>query len=173
MVEWGSIADWASAAGSVLASGVALYLARSAQRVSMQAICGRRIMVGGNQQVDLASILVTNTGGRPFKISSISIRHGLLKRNYGIIKLGQATEYCAQLLTPLNDGDSSHFGVEIDSDANWVGHMVRDCNTWIDVQTIRITIHCTNGQRRTIKPEKPLLQHIYNQVAERKKHMER
>lgn len=38
-MDWGSVADWASAAGSILASGVALYLAADANRVKASVDC--------------------------------------------------------------------------------------------------------------------------------------
>jgi len=167
-VNWGSVADWVAAFGTIMASGVALYLARSGQRISMSAFCGHRVVVGGRVPIKLASIMVTNTGDRPFRISTISIRHGLLKRQHGIIKIGAATEHCEALLRVLNDGDQALFGFELESATNWVAHLTKECRHWLDVETIRITIHCTNGQRRVLKPERGLLRHIYEGVLKRK-----
>lgn len=160
-VNWGSVADWASAFGSVSAAVVALYLAHTSQRVKLSVSCGVRVIVGGSTPpVRLASILVTNTGDRQFKISAISIRHGLFKRKNGIIKIGAPTEYCESLLRVLNDGDQALFGFPLDSATNWVAHMENSCRTWIDVATLRVTIHCSNGQSVVIKPEKNLLDEV-------------
>lgn len=160
-INWGSVADWASAFGSVSAAMVALYLAHTSQRVQLSVICGVRVMVGGGAApVHLASIMVTNTGDRQFKISNISIQHGLIKKEYGVLKIGAPTEYCESLLRVLNDGDQAHFGFPLESETNWVATMGSDCRTELDIATIRITIHCSNGQSVKIKPEKPLLDFI-------------
>lgn len=169
MVDWGSIADWASAVGSVSACGVALYLARSAQRVSMNAFCGYRVLAGAGEQVRLASISVTNTGERPFKISCISISYGLFMKKHGVIKLGAASNYCDRLLVQLNDGDSSHFGVPIEG-SNWFTHLADECGGWLEVATIRVTIHCTNGQKHKIRPEPTLRKMILDGVSNRQAH---
>lgn len=158
IVNWGSVADWASAFGSVSAAGVALYLAQASQRVKLSVSCGVRVVVGGDTPpAHLASIMVTNTGGRQFKVSNISLQHGLIKKEYGIIKIGAPTDFCESLLRVLNDGDQAHFGFPLDSETNWVSAMGRDCRTWLDLATLRVTIHCSNGQSVKIKPEKPLL----------------
>lgn len=167
-LNWGSVADWIAAFGTIMASVVALYLARSGQRISMSAFCGYRVVVGGREPVKLASIMVTNTGDRPFRISTISIQHGLLKKQHGIIKIGAATENCESLLRVLNDGDQAHFGFELESATNWVAHLTQECHHWLDVESIRVTIHCTNGQKRVLKPERGLLRHIYEGVLKRK-----
>lgn len=160
-VNWGSVADWASAFGSVSAAVVALYLARTSQRVRLSVVCGIRVMVGGGAApAQLASIMVTNTGDRQFKISSITIQHGLIKKEYGFIKIGAPTENCESLLRVLNDGDQAHFGFPLESETNWVAAMGRDCQTDLDIATIRLTIHCSNGQSFKVKPEKPLLDFI-------------
>lgn len=157
-INWGSVADWASAFGSMSASMVALYLAHTSQRVKLSVVCGIRVIVGGGAgSVHLASIMVTNTGDRQFKISNISIQHGLIKKEYGVLKVGAPTDYCESLLRVLNDGDQAHFGFPLESDTNWVATMGRNCRSKLDIATIRITIHCSNGQSVKIKPEKPLL----------------
>ena len=168
-LNWGSLADWASAGGSVFAAVVALTLARDAGRVKIQATCGVRIMVGtGMNPTTLASIMVTNIGERPFKISAIALTHGLVKKSHGIIKIGAPTEFCDQLLRVLNDGKQSHFGFLLDSDSNWVAHQGRDFKSWIDLMTFRVTIHCTNGQSLKLKPEKKLLDEIAKRMKAKK-----
>ncbi|WP_372822500.1 hypothetical protein ACCE15_09235 [Pseudomonas parafulva] len=164
-INWGSIADWASAGGSVLAAVTALYLARSAERVSMSAYCGYRVAVDDEKQTQIVVIVVTNTGQRPFKISNVSISHGLFNRNHGVIKLNQASEFSEKLLKPLNDGDSTYFGVPLET--GWVAQMKQECRGWLDVFTLRITIHCTNGQKKRIRPESPLRKLILDGVRKR------
>lgn len=160
-IELGSVADWASAFGSVLAAVVALYLAHASQRVRLAVVCGIRIIVDDQKPlVRIAAITVTNTGDRQFKVSNISIRHGIFKKKHGIIKIGAPSEHCESLLRALNDGDQALYGFPLESPGNWVVAMGSSCRTWIDIATLRITIHCSNGQSKTIKPEKLLLDEI-------------
>ncbi|MGX1087406.1 hypothetical protein [Pseudomonas sp. AP3_22 TE3818] len=161
VINWGSVADWASAFGSVSAAIVALYLARSSQRVKLSVMCGIRTIVGGGiPPENLVSMIVTNAGERPFKISSITVQHGVFKKQHGFIKIGAATQHCESLFRLLNDGDQAHFGFPLEDEHNWVSAMARDCRTDLDISTIRLTIHCSNGQSLKFKPEKPVLEFI-------------
>lgn len=167
-LNWGSVADWASAFGSIFAAGVALYLAGASQRVQLSVVCGVRVVVGnGTNSAHLASILVTNVGDRPVRVSGISLRHGLLKKKHGIIKIGAATEYCESLLRTLVDGDQAHFGFQLNSDRNWVASIGREIRNKLDLETLRVTIHCSNGQSVTVKPERPLLDFIHKGMKEK------
>lgn len=169
-LNWGSLADWASAGGSVFAAVVALALAKEVGRVKIQATCGVRTIVGAEiNPTTLASIIVINVGERPFKICAIGLSHGLLKKTHGIIKIGAPTEFCDQLLRTLNDGEQSHFGFLLESNSNWVAHQGRNFKNWIDLMTFRVTIHCTNGQSLRLKPEKQLRDEIAKRMKANKK----
>lgn len=163
-INWGSVADWAAAFGSIFAVIVALYLSQQGQRVKLSVSCGIRQIIE-NRQVGpkMATIQVTNTGERPFKISAISLRHGLFRKSHGIIKMGMQTPYCEAILKILNDGDSSFYGFPLHEN-NWVSTMADEFKGRLDLYTFRITLHCSNGQKKSIKPEKPLLEHIALQM---------
>ena len=66
-VNWGSVADWALAVGSVLASGVALYLSADTNRLKATVDCSVKVQVDGVTTTKVVSILVTNTGGIDFQ----------------------------------------------------------------------------------------------------------
>ena len=66
-VNWGSVADWALAVGSVLASGVALYLSADTNRLKATVDCSVKVQVDGDTTTKVVSILVTNTGGIDFQ----------------------------------------------------------------------------------------------------------
>lgn len=159
-IAWGSVADWVSAVGTILAAAVALWLARRESRVKVSAYCGIRVMIDGEQHTRLVSITVTNTGFRSFKISNLGLTHGLIKKTQGIIKPGPPSAFRDAILQQVNDGDSSHFGYEIDAD-NWVKTVGAQFKTWLDVETFRVIICFSNGQVLKIKPERPLLQHFH------------
>jgi len=167
-LNWGSVADWAAAFGSVFAALVALHLGRQAGQIKLSAFCGIRVMVSGREQARLASIMVTNTGDRPVRISTIGLSHGLFKKSHGIIKIGAPTEFCESLLRVLNDGDQAHFGFPMNSEPNWIDHQGKDFRNWIDLATFRVTIYCTNGQSMKIKPERTLLDEIRTRMKQNK-----
>ncbi|MBP5958153.1 hypothetical protein ICA16_20965 [Pseudomonas anatoliensis] len=167
-INWGSVADWAAALGSIFAALVALHLARQTGRIQISAFCGIRVIISGAEQTRLASIMVTNVGDRPFRISTIGLSHGLLIKHHGIIKIGATTEYCESLLRVLEDGDRAHFGFLLDSDSNWIAHQGRDFHNWLDLATFRVTIYCTNGQSLKIKPERELLNEIWSKMKQNK-----
>ncbi|MCY1304477.1 hypothetical protein D9M70_542350 [compost metagenome] len=76
-------------------------------------------------------------------------------RQEGIIKLDKPTEFLNPLFKVLNDGGQTHFGFPLDSETNWVASMGKDFRNWLDLATFRVTIHCSNGQSVTVKPEPP------------------
>lgn len=169
MINWGSVADWASAAGSVLASGVALYLAADANRLKASVDCSVKDMVDGNTVTRLVSIMVTNTGGRQLKVSGILLRHGLpFRRNWGFIKMDRPTPFADRLFLPLNDGDQTHFGFPIEGEKNWVFTAREEMRNALDVATFRIVIRFTNGQSRVVKPDRSFVKLLKDSVKEKK-----
>ncbi len=168
-VNWGSVADWASAVGSVLASGVALYLAADANRVKATVDCSVKVLVDGGTTTKVVSILVTNTGGRQFKVSGIWMVHGLpFKRNWGFIKMDKPTPFADRLFVPLNDGDQTHFGFPIEGEKNWVSTVCGEVRNVLDVATFRLVIRFTNGQSRVVKPDRSFTGLLKEAIKERK-----
>ena len=77
-IDWGSVADWVSGIGSFAAAIVALYVARSAQRVKLNGYCGRRLIIGVAQpQLDVFSVQITNISQRPTVVTNIGFTFGL------------------------------------------------------------------------------------------------
>ncbi|QBZ87875.1 hypothetical protein EPZ47_03880 [Pseudomonas viciae] len=168
-LNWGSVADWASAAGSVLASGVALYLAADANRLKASVDCSVKDMVDGTTVTRVVSIMVTNTGGRQFKVSGIWMRYGLpFKRNWGFIKMDRPTSFADRLFLPLNDGDQTHFGFPIEGEQNWVFTIREEMRNALDVATFRIAIRFTNGQSRVVKPDRSFRRMLKDSIKGRK-----
>lgn len=168
-LNWGSVADWASAVGSVLASGVALYLAADANRLKASVDCSVKDLVDGNTITKVVSIMVTNTGGRQFKVSGIWMRHGLpFKRNWGFIKMDKPTPFADRLFVPLNDGDQTHFGFPIEGEENWVSTIREEMRHALDVATFRIVIRFTNGQSRVVKPDRSFTKLLKASIKERR-----
>ena len=132
-LNWGSVADWASAFGSVAAVITALYLASTSQRIKLNAWCGHRVVAGGGiPNESLISIMVTNIGGRPATISNIGIKVGLFKKRYAIIKCTPA-EYCAGVPKLINDGEQALYGFPLDNERTWAVAGA-ECNTVIELK---------------------------------------
>lgn len=146
---------------------MALYLAKASQRINLCVTCGIRTMVGGGAApVTLANIGVTNAGDRPVRIAAITLKHGFFKTRQGIIKIEQPTEYCESLLRVLNDGDVALFGFPIDEPRNWVSYLKREVRSPLELSSLRVTVHCTNGQKVRVKPEASLLAEIRKGMKE-------
>ena len=157
-INWGSVADWVSGLGSLSAVVTALYLARAAQRIKIHGLCGHRVVVEQDQEnKELISIFVTNTGTRPTVIKSIGLRFGLFQKRYAILKL-QLDDYMDRMPKALGDGEQAHWGIPLDSERKWIDDLfVKDfAQSWFDVETMVLQIHTTNGGTHSFRPEKPL-----------------
>jgi hypothetical protein len=158
-INWGSIADWVSGIGSLSAVMVALYLSKANMRVRLHGICGHRIIFehGKDLQQDLISIVITNIGSRSTVISNIGLRFGLFQKKYGIIKIleGEFTQPIPKILV---DGEQGHWGFELDDQRSWITNLFNNqfITSWLDVQTMYIEIHTTNGGSFRFRPEPPL-----------------
>ena len=157
-INWGSVADWVSGIGSLSAVVAALYLARAAQRVKLHGLCGHRVMVEkGHENKDLISIFVTNTGSRPTVIKSIGLRFGLFQKRYAVLKL-QLDDYMDRMPKALGDGEQAHWGIPLDSERRWIDDLfIKDlAQSWLDIETMVLQVHTTNGGTFSFRPEKAL-----------------
>lgn len=156
-LNWGSVADWVSGIGSLSAVITALYLANASQKVRLRGYCGHRIVVGGGEpKKELVAISVTNIGNRSTVINNIGIRVGLFKKRYAIIAVVR-DQYSDGIPKPLSDGEQAHWGIPLDERRSWISDLCKDVvSSRIDVETMCIQIHTTNGGTTNIRPEKPL-----------------
>ena len=168
-INWGSVADWVSGVGSLSAVVTALYLSKAAQRVKLHGLCGHRVVVErGQENKELISVFVTNTGTRPTVIKSIGLRFGLFRKRYGILKL-QKDEYMDPMPRPLGDGEQAHWGIPLDKERKWIDDLfLKDfAKTWLDVESMVLQIHTTNGGTHSFRPEKALRTMIHAKRRQR------
>lgn len=168
-INWGSIADWVSGVGSLSAVVTALYLSIAAQRVKLHGLCGHRVVVErGQENKDLISIFVTNSGSRSTVIKSIGLRFGLFRKRYGILNL-QRDEYMDSMPRPLEDGEQAHWGIPLDKDRKWIEDICfKDfVKTWLDVESMVLQVHTTNGGIHSFRPEKGLRTMIHAKRLQR------
>lgn len=170
-INWGSVADWVSGVGSLSAVVAALYLSRTAGSVKLHGLMGPRVVVErGRENVELLSIFVTNTGLRPTVIRSIGLRFGLLGKRYAILKL-QKDEYMDQMPKPLGDGEQAHWGIALDKERTWIDDLFRKefIRNWLDVESMVVQVHTTNGGTVSFRPEKAFRKMIHARRRERGK----
>lgn len=166
-VDWLTIlGTWFSGIGTLLASGVALWIAYQPRRIKLRASVGlRQIFEPGKGMVkELIAFGVTNVGEKPVTISTVGWRVGRgRKRRHGIIlNLGPSGK---QLPTTLNPGERATFSVrEEDSLEDLSGYWDDALNWGMDgaslAKSLRGQIHTTLGYTKTIVPDKDLLDHV-------------
>jgi hypothetical protein len=164
--QWGTAADWVSGIGSLAAAIVALYMAYDAKKVRLRGHAGHRTIIGGGMpQVEVFNVSATNISQRPTKITNISFSMGIFFwRRYGIITFMQGA-YSHGIPRDLTDGDNGSWSVDLGPDEDWIQDLVDKFKmNWLDVQTLRIFVHTSNGGSTKLVPErsfrKMVLAHI-------------
>lgn len=156
-IDWGSVADWVSGLGSLSAAIVALYLAKSAERIRLRGYCGIRIVVGqGMAPQDLVFFSVTNIGTRATVINNISMRVGWFKKRYAVITVVK-DQYSVGVPYAITDGQEGHWGIPLDKDKKWLCDLASDfIKNQSDVNSLRFFVHTNHGEVLTLRPEKQL-----------------
>jgi hypothetical protein len=157
-MNWGSVADWVSGIGSMIAAIVALYLARRSERIRLTGFCGLRTHVGGaGPREEVLSIAVTNIGTRSTIINNIGMSVGRgrrRKKRYAIINFMKAA-HCVGVPYSLGDGQQGYWSIPIDEEKTWFKDLCRGfVKKKDDIETIRFHIYTNHGEELTIHPEK-------------------
>ena len=170
-INWGSVADWVSGLGSLSASAVALYLARSSDRIRLRCTCGIRFTVGGGMpEESLVWISVTNVGRRPTRVTTVGLtvgsRWGKGGRRAAILRV-PASPYCSPLPLVLHDGETGQWAIPLDAQRSWVSDLVRDMVPDAEARaTLRFFIGTSHGAEVSFPPEQSLLDDL-REAAER------
>lgn len=167
-INWGSVADWVSGLGSLSAGIVALYLARSSERIQLKGYVGLRIVVGGGgPQVELVSISVTNVGTRATVINNIGISVGRFKgKRHGVIT-AMKDAYSVGIPYPLADGQQAHWGIPMGKDKKWLREVCgKFVQSELDVRTFRFHVYTNHGAKLSLKPEEAMLKALREVLAE-------
>lgn len=167
-VNWGSVADWVSGIGSLAAAISAVYLARSAQKIKLQGHFGHRLILGtGRPTREVISIGVTNIGNRTTTVRNIGIRSGLFKKRYGIIMVGQS-DISESIPKTIADGEQGNWSIPLQGNPNWIADLCEKfVTTKLDVLTLRVQIHTTNGGTTNIKAEKGLRERLFKEIEKK------
>lgn len=154
-INWGSIADWVSGVGSLSAAAVALYLAKSAERIRLRGYCGLRVIVGqGFPQTDLFSISVTNVGTRATVVNNIGMQVGRLKKRYAVISMSESN-ISHGIPHALGDGQEGHWYVPLGGEKKWLRDL---CGNFVktpgDIKSLRFLVYTNHGFNVVLRPEK-------------------
>lgn len=160
-INWGSVADWVSGIGSLSAGVIALYLARSSQRIRLRGYCGlRTVLQQGIPPQEVISVSVTNVGTRATIVNNITMQVGIFKKRFAVITVVR-DRYSGGIPYPLPDGQEGHWGIPLDEHKSWI----RDLSTGFirtpsDVRSLRFRVHTSHGEHLVLRPETSLLQAI-------------
>ncbi len=160
-----ALASWLAALGTITASVVALWLARSSQRVKVNALVDMGMIVPDPSRRTYLTFIVTNTGERPVVINSIGWRVGTrrerrfcLTTNYG----GTGD----QLPKTLAHGEKAMFVAMDDSNiAEFAVDFVKDLSER-SLRTLRGQFHTSVGHTETVHPADSVLQELRKHRSE-------
>lgn len=175
-IEWGSVANWASGIGSLVASCVALYVADRNRRIKLDGYVGKRVLIGGGlPKSEVLSISVTNHGPRAARINNVGMFAGRGKgKRYAIIDvstpdLERPWIICDSIPKQIADGESANWQIYLGAEEKWIHELVSDgfVRSWLDVETLRFVIYTSQGFKKVIRPEKPVRDQLHDLVRAR------
>ena len=169
-VNWGSVADWVSGIGSLSAAGMALYLAKSSQKIRLKGFCGLRVIVGGGMpQTDVLSINVTNIGTRSTVVNNITMSVGRWRKRYAVITVVRDA-YSVGVPYALADGQVAHWGIPLGDNNEWMRGLCRGFVTSeSDVRSLLFFVHTNHGEKLKLAPETEFLNSLSSVLLEEKK----
>ena len=160
LFEWLSVTTSAVAAvGTILATVVALWLARSSQRVKLKATVGVRETITAQGQGTIVVFNVTNVGERPVTISMIGWR--IRKRRYLIPLTGPPGD---QVPKTIAHGENAMFIVLVKGSAMWIPEFIdqvaKNDLSESSIRALRGQFHTSVGYSKNVVPEDGLLDEL-------------
>ena len=169
-IQWGSVADWVSGAGSFAAAVVALHVAYSGQRIRLRAYCGHRLIVGrGHPQEGVFTVSATNISQRPTVITGVGFTFGWWRwKQHGFFNFMQ-DDISQGIPRPLADGETGTWSARLGPDKRWIKDLPEKfaISRW-SVFTWRVHIRTSNGGTTTVRPEKNIRDMLLAELATRR-----
>lgn len=158
-IEWGSVAEWVSGIGALMASGVALYLA-SPPKIKLKTFCGQRSMIFPHMPpIEGISFGVTNVGIRSATITLVGLEYGKGKKKKSLTITFFKDGLSDGLPRVLHDGEYTSFFVNLSEDPNWYRELVNDVDlSETDLTSLNYFVHTSAGEVFTGKPEEPVIE---------------
>jgi len=160
-INWGSVADWVSGLGSLVASGVALYLGLSHARIKLSGTCGlRTILGGGAPAIEVFNVWVVNRGTRTTVVTNIGLSVGRHRktRRHAIVLFPRDPGYSPGMPYSLADGVSASWSVPTGVDRAWLTELCGNLiTTEKDLATLLFIVSTSHGTTLKLRPERDLL----------------
>ena len=150
---------WVAGLGAFAAAGIALWLARRAEKVKLESSVGLRLIVGDHVSQECLEFSVTNIGERPVNVSSLSWCIGRWKNKRGCI-MNPNHLSLNQLPKKIEYGEMASFVVDFSESRNWIQDFSRDFISKDSIDSLRARIHTSVGYTKYVKPEKELLKRL-------------
>lgn len=125
-----SFAPWFSAAGTITAVIVSLYLARSREKIKLVVRAGERLMLfRDGTPIEKAPrylyISIINIGSREVIVNNIGWKIGLFSKKYAVQPVEDRT-YSSALPIKLKDGDEAKYFILLSEPSNWLDEFAKD-----------------------------------------------
>ncbi len=158
------IGTWLAGIGTLVASAIALWLARRSEKIKLKAHVGLRLIVGNGNSQECLNFNVTNLGERPVTINGIGWRIGKRKnRRTAIQILSQSSPH--QFPKKIDYGETASFMVIFSECPNWMQEFSKDFIKDLSeksIKTLRTQIFTSVGHIEDVVPEKSFLAGIKN-----------
>lgn len=166
-IEWGTVADWVSGIGSLSASIVAIYLARSSQRIRLtHSFRPATLFYADGRRDPIFSISAANVSTRPTTITNISFSAGRgNKRINAVIQL-QGLPRSSSIPVTLADGQSASWNIPEQFEHEWLNKISTGMASKglqpKDLSNFSFVIHTSNGGSIKCKPDKSVISILTN-----------
>lgn len=146
-IEWGSVADWVSGLGSLAAVVTALWLARSSQKIRLDASAGLRLILEkGRPDIEVLAFKATNLSVRTTTITTVIMCIGKGKKAKNAIVNIFPSDMADRLPITLADGETARWHVPIGPENDWLVRLTsRFVGGPADVNALRFGFSTSNG----------------------------
>jgi hypothetical protein len=158
---WNVVGTWFSGLATLAAVGVALYLARKADRVRLKVRCGLRSVIFGNgtPPEEHVGFSVTNLGDRPVTIHTVGwVVGNRNERKYCLHP--ESGQHTNRYPIELSHGKSASFMVSFQATPNWLFDFINNFVADADVETLVGQVHTSVGKTVSVKPDRELLRRL-------------
>ena len=151
-----------SAIGTMTAAIVALYLARSAEKVKLRIQAKQSIVVAGGSTSEALSVDITNIGNRAAIINNVAFSIGRRNKAYSLI--------LKETLQPrkIEYGERTQILLEYDKQPNIKEAIVNDLLKYGAIKTLRLCVNTSVGQTMKIKLGEDFLGEVRQLMQEKK-----
>lgn len=151
--RWNLAASWVAAFGTILASVVALYLARRGSRVRLQASL-KMVRDTAAPQTPMLALVIANHGERPVQIVEVHVSVGRRRARRAALFKSVLRQLPKTL--PHGEGATILLTDEEHSIADFATTFVTDLSER-SIRSLRVRVYPSVGRPKVVSPDKPVL----------------